>query len=191
MTPEAIAELLKEKFPAAGIDPRLGGCHPLVVVKPEHWLAVAEFLRNDRASSSTGSAASPVWITSKTSSSRLSTTCYSIAAAGSSKRALDRAKRVCGQGADAARQSARAERRPPLGAADWHERETYDLVGIVFDNHPDSVDDMLGRHPRRILCPDDWEGFPLRKDYEFPLEYHDIPAVTEYRPDPAAALKNG
>ena len=66
------------------------------------------------------------------------------------------------------------------GAADWHERETYDLVGIVFDNHPDSVDDMHGRHPRRILCPDDWEGHPLRKDYEFPLEYHDIPAVTEF-----------
>ena len=53
-------------------------------------------------------------------------------------------------------------------AADWHERETYDLMGVVFLNHPD---------PRRILCPEDWVGFPLRKDYEFPKEYHGISCV--------------
>ncbi|MFJ2028414.1 NADH-quinone oxidoreductase subunit C [Streptosporangium sp. NPDC087985] len=60
---------------------------------------------------------------------------------------------------------------------DWHERETWDFFGIVFDGHPSLT---------RIMMPDDWDGHPQRKDYPLggiPIEYRgaQIPAPDERR----------
>ncbi len=57
---------------------------------------------------------------------------------------------------------------PVWDSANWFERESYDLYGIVYEGHPDL---------RRILLPDDWQGWPMRKDYEMPEWHNEVPLI--------------
>ena len=52
--------------------------------------------------------------------------------------------------------------------ADWHEREQYDLFGVQYTNHPEL---------RRLLMPDDWVGYPMRKDFEEADDYRTMPTT--------------
>lgn len=58
-------------------------------------------------------------------------------------------------------------------SADWHEREQWDLLGVRFADHPDH---------RRILLPEEWIGFPLRKNYVYPQAFGEVPLELDGKP---------
>ena len=171
MTPEAVFTILKEEFPDDIVELVVDGPHPHAKVNPANWHEIALFLRDDPRMGFD-------WLRCLSGvdhiEDKLLTVVYDLHATQrpdsrggmwtlkseiAIKLSVDR---------DDPRVASVADVWP---AADWHEREAYDLLGIIFDGHPDL---------RRILCCEDWVGHPLRKDYEFPREYHGIPAVTEY-----------
>ncbi len=170
MAPEEIVTIIRSRFPDAVIDSVPGGGHPYVQVAPERWPEVAVFLRDDPrlALNLLRSISSLDLIADE----RLACI-YDLVQVPTDRptelkmKTHEFAVRVVTDRGDPVIPSV-AHVWP---AADWHEREAYDLMGVRFSGHPDL---------RRILCPEDWEGHPLRKDYEFPLEYHGIPATTEY-----------
>ncbi|MCK4659682.1 MAG: NADH-quinone oxidoreductase subunit C [Phycisphaerae bacterium] len=170
MTPEDICKLLKEEFSDAVEEMVLEGAHPYAVISAGRWFEVARFLREDpRLNFNLLNCISSIDLLADNRLACVYEMCAVDAAdltqligwkhSFSVRVVVDRDKPVI----------------PSVSSiwptANWHEREAYDMMGIVFENHPDL---------RRILCPEDWEGHPLRKDYKFPVEYHGIPATTEY-----------
>jgi len=160
MTSQQIAEHLTAKFGAQIRQALPEDRHPRIHVNAEHWRALAEHLRNDPALHFD-------WLANLSGvdyvADEMMCVVYDL---WSFDLRHSFAVKVYTPRADPHVPSVTDLWR----AADWNEREAYDMFGIIFDGHPDL---------RRILCADDWVGWPLRKDYVFPREYHGIPGSVE------------
>jgi NADH-quinone oxidoreductase subunit C len=149
MIPREMCELLKERFPGAVVEDRVDGVlDPYLVIAPERIRDVCLFLRDEER-------------TAFDSLMCLSGVDYTGGKLGvvyhldSTTKGHKLTLKVQVSTADAHCPSVESVWK----SASWHEREAFDLFGIRFDDHPDL---------RRILLPDDWEGYPLRKDYQVP-----------------------
>ena len=170
MTPEETCDLLRQEFGDAIEEAVLDGPHPYAVVAAAKWFEVATFLRDDpRLKFNLLNCIASIDLIADNRLACVYDMC-SITAEDVTQLvpwAHSFTVRVVVDRDD--------PKIPSVASlwptADWHEREAYDMMGIVFENHPDL---------RRILCPEDWVGHPLRKDYKYPVEYHGIPATTEY-----------
>ncbi len=172
MTAEEISDVLKKQFGEAVTRVAMDGRRPYVVIASERWADVAVFLRDD--SRLAFNMLQCITAIDLLEDNKLAAVydlfSFPIAGAG------QECPKLRHHFAIRVEVNRDAPHLPSVASvwptADWHEREAYDMMGMVFDGHPNL---------QRILCPDDWEGFPLRKDYEFPVEYHGIPATTEYQ----------
>jgi NADH-quinone oxidoreductase subunit C len=160
-----VARLGAEAVSAQGLE----GLHPWIGVPAERWAEVARFLRDDPA----------LRLDLLRSITGLDYPDKKQLCAAYDLMSFNHLHELCVKVFVARDQAVIPSVSEVWRAADWHERETYDLLGIVFTGHPDSVTDEAGKHPRRILLPDDWVGFPLRKDYVFPREYQGVPGSVE------------
>ncbi|MCC7204229.1 MAG: NADH-quinone oxidoreductase subunit C [Phycisphaeraceae bacterium] len=162
MTPAQIVQHLRtvlgQAVTDALVDP--GQKHPRLHTTAEHWRALAERLANDPLLAFD-------WLSCLTA----------VDYAADQKLAAAYDLRSTRHGHEIAVKVYLDRDKPELPtvmdlwpAADWHEREAYDLMGIRFTGHTDL---------RRILLPEDWIGHPLRKDYVFPRQYQGIPATYE------------
>jgi NADH-quinone oxidoreductase subunit C len=153
MIPQEISETLKARFGEAILEAKLEGVlNPSIRVAPERVQDIALFLRDDdhllfdvlMCLSGVDYTAGKLGVV------------YHLDSMKRSHKITLKVEVTCDNPRVASVQSV-------WRTANWHEREAYDLFGIVFDGHPDL---------RRILLPDDWEGHPLRKDYRVPEFYN-------------------
>jgi NADH-quinone oxidoreductase subunit C len=155
-----IVARITEKFGPAILASFPQDKHPRVHVAAEHWRALAEFLRHDPALHFD-------WLSCLTAVDYVAENKLAVV--------YDLYSTTAEHWFAVKVYTDRANPHVPSvmdiwPAADWHEREAFDMMGITFDGHNDL---------RRILLPEDWVGFPLRKDYVFPREYHGIPGSYE------------
>ena len=160
MNPTQISQKLVDKFSEAITESLPDDKHPRIHTNSQHWRVIAEFLRTDPELAFD-------WLGCLTAVDYVAD---NQLAAVYDLRSMQHAHWFAVK-VYVDRNNAKIPSVMDLWlAADWHEREAYDLMGIEFEGHADL---------RRILCPEDWVGHPLRKDYIFPRQYHDIPCTTE------------
>tara|TARA_B100001013_G_scaffold319860_1_gene228983 strand:+ start:685 stop:1185 length:501 start_codon:yes stop_codon:yes gene_type:complete len=156
-----IIAVIKEKLPEAVVEEVLDGVDPFVVVKAEQWGETAQLCRDDsRLGFDLLSCISGVDYPEREEGPEIEVIYH-----------LD--STVNHHGLTIKVKLPRSDPRVASveeiwRTADWHERETYDLVGVIFEGHHNLV---------RILCAEDWVGHPLRKDYESPDSFHGIKNV--------------
>jgi NADH-quinone oxidoreductase subunit C len=154
MKPQEIASLLTEKFGTKILESQLEGLNPFSVIEPSAMLDVSNFMRSEDAL-----IMDHLELLGGVDYKDRIEVVYVLY----SMKHHHRYTVKC-----------RLSRETPIihtvesvwAVANWHEREAFDMFGVVFEGHSDL---------RRILCPDDWEGFPLRKDYKFPKVYREMP----------------
>ncbi len=153
--PEDIVRHIQERFPDILIASAAGGLHPHVQIRPEGLVPLCVFLKNEPtlAFDFLRCLSAVDWPQKECIELSYDLMSIPFAHTFSLKVILDRTFPEI--------ESVSAV----WPAADWHERETFDLMGVVFRNHPDF---------RRILMPEDWTGHPLRKDYRDLSEYHGL-----------------
>jgi len=152
MNPQEIHDNLKAKFGAAVSDAKLDAIQPWIGITPDGILEVCQFLHGEAGFEFDFlSCLSGV----DYNDGKLGVVYHLFSMPQKHKIAL---KAIC------------TKEKPHVqsvsqvwGTANWHEREAYDMFGIVFDGHPDL---------RRILCGDDYPGHPLRKDFKVPEFYN-------------------
>ena len=172
MTPEQICDILKGRFGDAVVDSVMSSRRPYAIVEASRWPEMALFLRDDPGMLfNMLQCISSIDLPEENKLAAIYDL-FSVPVVGA-----DQPCPKLRHGFAVRVETGRDDPHIPTVShvwptADWHEREAFDLMGIIFDGHPNL---------ERILCPDDWEGHPLRKDYEFPIEYHGIPATTEHQ----------
>ncbi len=154
MSPAEIVQLIKEKFPSVILQEDLVSLEPSITVNRDEWRPLALFLRDD-----TRLDFKALMCLSGMDYKKDLGVVYHL-------HSMTKMHRMAVK-MNVTREDAELPTVYDIWrTAEWHEREAYDLYGIVFINHPDL---------RRILLPDDWQGYPLRKDYVTPEMYNDMP----------------